>query len=99
MQQRLNTTDQSAVAGENQLDVSIEDFINQRLTEQCSYRFYFKDVTYHYGHGKLTLRGRLPSFYLEQVLQTLLRDIEGVDLIDNQVDVISSTGLSSTGGK
>ena len=66
------------------------------MKEQCPYRFYFKDVTYYYNHGTLTLKGQLPSFYLKQVLQTLLRDVQGVKLIDNQVDVISSTGLSSS---
>ena len=35
----------------------------------------------------LVLRGRVPSFYLKQVLQTLLRDVEGVRHIDNQVSV------------
>lgn len=35
----------------------------------------------------LILRGTLPSYYLKQVLQTILRDIEGITFIDNQVDV------------
>jgi hypothetical protein len=37
----------------------------------------------------------LPSFYLKQVLQTLLRDLDGVTRIANRVDVVSPTGLSS----
>lgn len=97
MQQRPNNTDQLAVAGDNELIGSIEDLVNQRLGKQCPHRFNFKDVTYHYSRGTLTLRGRLPSFYLKQVLQTLLCDIEGVELIDNQVDVDSSTGLGNSG--
>lgn len=37
--------------------------------------------------GVLCLRGRLPTFYLKQVLQTVLRNVEGVEQIDNRVDV------------
>ena len=37
--------------------------------------------------GELTLRGRLPSYYLKSVLQTKLRDIAGINKIDNQVQV------------
>jgi hypothetical protein len=36
----------------------------------------------------------VPTFYLKQVLQCVLRDVEGVRGIDNQVVVISSQGLS-----
>ena len=43
----------------------------------------------------LTIRGCVPSFYLKQVLQSLLKDLAGVRWIDNQVDVVSSNGLSS----
>ena len=39
-------------------------------------------------NGRLVITGKLPSFYLKQVLQTALRDIDGVQDIDNQVDVI-----------
>jgi hypothetical protein len=35
----------------------------------------------------LTLCGCLPSFYLKQILQTLLRDLEGVERIENLVHV------------
>ena len=46
--------------------------------------------------AKLVINGKLPSFYLKQVLQTILRDVSGVRRIDNRVNVISSSGLSST---
>jgi hypothetical protein len=41
------------------------------------------------------VRGRVPSFYLKQVLQTILMRVEGVGVVDNQVDVVSCDGLSS----
>jgi hypothetical protein len=42
----------------------------------------------------LVVRGSVPTFYLKQVLQCALRDLEGVRGIDNQVTVVSSHGLS-----
>ena len=73
----------------------MEDLARRRLAEDCSYAFCFNQVTFRYVQGVLILQGRLPSFYLKQVLQTLLRELEGVERIDNQVEVVSATGLSS----
>jgi hypothetical protein len=42
----------------------------------------------------LVVRGLVPTFYLKQVLQTLLKNLEGVRLVDNQVTVVSPNGLS-----
>jgi hypothetical protein len=43
----------------------------------------------------LIIRGNVPSFYLKQVLQTALLELNGICRIDNQVSVVSSFGLSS----
>ena len=43
----------------------------------------------------LTVRGCVPTFYLKQVLQTMLKELNGVGRVDNQVDVVCSSGLSS----
>ena len=74
---------------------SVELLARRWLAEKCPYAFCFNQVTFSYSHGVLTLEGRLPSFYLKQVLQTLLRDLDGVTRIVNRVDVVSATGLSS----
>ena len=42
----------------------------------------------------LVVRGLVPTFYLKQVLQTVLKDLDGVRLVDNQVTVDSSGGFS-----
>ena len=47
-------------------------------------------------HDTLILTGRLPSFYLKQLLQEALRQVDGVGTIDNRVDVICCGGMSST---
>jgi hypothetical protein len=41
----------------------------------------------------LTLRGRLPTFYLKQVLQTTLRNLPGVSTVENRVEVVAPRGL------
>jgi hypothetical protein len=42
----------------------------------------------------LFVRGAVPTFYLKQVLQSVLKDVEGVRKIENDVQVVSATGLS-----
>ena len=61
-----------------------------------SYHF-LRFVDCCYQNGVLTLRGRVPTFYLKQMAQSVLSGIEGVDRIDNRVDVVSPRGLSSVG--
>lgn len=72
----------------------VEWSVQQRLRE-CPYPFAFRKVTSHFDNGLLTLRGKVPTFYLKQVLQERLRGIDHVKKIENEVDVVSSTGLSS----
>jgi len=74
---------------------SVELLARRWLAEKCTYAFCFNQVTFSYAQGVLTLEGRLKSFYLKQMLQTLLRDLDGVTRIVNRVDVVSATGLSS----
>jgi hypothetical protein len=73
----------------------VEARARQRLEQNCPYAFYFKRLTFHFEDGVLTVRGCVPTFYLKQVLQTWLRDLDNVRQLDNQVDVVSATGLSS----
>lgn len=73
----------------------VEELAEQRLSEDRLYNFYFREITCNYEDGVLTLEGRVPTFRLKHVLQTMLFDVDGVDRIDNRVDVVNSTGLSS----
>lgn len=45
--------------------------------------------------GDLTVDGVLPSFYLKQLVQRVLRDVPGVVRINNRVLVANVQGLSS----
>ena len=73
---------------------TLDEIIRKRLAA-CPYVYYFNKVTWCFDRGLLTLDGSVPTFYLKQMLQTILRDVEHVDHIRNNVDVVSSTGLSS----
>ena len=42
--------------------------------------------------GVLHLRGSLSSYYLKQVAQELVCDVEGVVLVDNQISVKRTAG-------
>ncbi len=67
----------------------------QRRVDKCPYKFIYCNVVAEFEDGLLTLRGKVPSFYLKQMLQEFVRGIEHVVKIDNQVDVVCSNGLSS----
>jgi hypothetical protein len=43
----------------------------------------------------LVIRGCVPTFYLKQLLQEALKQLDGVHRIDNRVDVFASDVLSS----
>jgi hypothetical protein len=44
--------------------------------------------------GVVVIKGAVPSFYLKQLLQSLIRDVEGVRRVINRVEVICGHGLS-----
>ena len=67
----------------------------RRLTEGCPYGFYFRDITCHYERGTLTVRGRVPTFYLKQIITSRLQDLAGASRLRNEVDVVNVAGLSS----
>jgi hypothetical protein len=69
---------------------SVEELARRHLLEKCAYASCFAQVTFSFSQGTLTLCGRLPSFYLKQMLQTYLRDLYGVTQIENHVEVVRS---------
>jgi len=45
-------------------------------------------VLCEFHEGVLTLRGRVPSYYLKQIAQTLVLKIDGVDEVNNRLEVV-----------
>jgi hypothetical protein len=52
---------------------------------------------FQYCEEVLTIRGSVPSYYLKQVLQSALINLEGVRFIENQVNVLSAEIRSDSG--
>src|SRR5687767_10328168 len=46
-----------------------------------------RGITCEYHDGVLVLRGRVPSYYLKQIAQSLAARADGVERIDNQIEV------------
>jgi hypothetical protein len=86
---------------ENSTSGSIADIriVERRAHELLSRHHHFRgragSFEYEFCEDVLIVRGRVPTFYLKQLLQTVLKDVDGVSLVDNQVDVVSSHGMSS----
>src|SRR5689334_3622600 len=74
----------------------IEQVVRQELGRHCHFRSRVDGFQFEHHEGVLTVRGRVPTFYLKQLLQTVLKRVDGVERINNQVYVVSSDGLSST---
>jgi hypothetical protein len=74
----------------------IEELARQRLESDYPQAFYFREVSFRYAEGTLTLLGRVPTSRMREMLWTLLDDLKGVERIDNQVYVLNATGLSDT---
>ena len=53
-------------------------------------RFVWEEV-----EGVVAIQGAVPSFYLKHLLQSLVREIEGVRRVINRVEVVCGHGLSS----
>jgi osmotically-inducible protein OsmY len=73
--------------GQTLVDANIEHDARERLLAARAYAFCFERIVIHYADGILTLRGQLPSYYLKQVLQTVLAGMQGVAQIHNRVEV------------
>lgn len=65
----------------------------KELAEQClrhnSY-LALKNLSCDDHDGVVVLRGCLPSYYLKQVAQEVVAHLEGVERIDNQIEVVTS---------
>jgi len=77
----------------------IEQLAGRRVATFRSYAHCFRDVSIRFQDGVLTLAGCVPTFYLKQILQTLLKNIDGVSRIDNQVEVVDIRSVSSVYAK
>ncbi len=45
-------------------------------------------LAYTWCDGVLTLRGRVPSYFLKQIAQAIAASVAGVAAVDNQLEVV-----------
>jgi hypothetical protein len=67
----------------------------QHLERHPHFRGRVRGVNIKQEGRNLYLSGRLPTFYLKQLVQEAVRHLPGVDFVYNEIDVISSDGISS----
>jgi len=48
-----------------------------------------KNITCDLFDGVLVLRGCLPTYYLKQIAQEVVADLEGVESVDNQIQIMT----------
>lgn len=70
---------------------------SQRIVEgaerclRCNSYLALKNVSCEYREGVLTLRGCLPTYYLKQLAQTAVARLDGVERINNEIEVIAAS--------
>jgi hypothetical protein len=52
--------------------------------------FELRNVSCDFHEGVLTLRGRVPSYHLKQLAQSLLCEVAGILKLNNQLEVVPS---------
>jgi hypothetical protein len=67
----------------------------QHLEHHPHFRGRVSDVFIEHRGRTLFLTGRLPTFYLKQLVQEAVRHVPGVQHVRNLIDVVSADGVSS----
>jgi hypothetical protein len=84
--QRTNTT---------QTRTDLSTIARQYLESHPHFRGRAMGVRIAHEGSNLFVTGRLPTFYLKQLVQEALRHVPGVQKVYNQIDVVSAEGISS----
>jgi osmotically-inducible protein OsmY len=73
------------------ITLSVTPFATTEMAERALHSKPYqalKNVSCDWRDGVLVLRGRLPSYYLKQVAQEVVARLEGVEGMDNQIQVV-----------
>jgi hypothetical protein len=65
------------------------------LESHPHFRGRMNDVAIAQDGRTLLLTGRMPTFYLKQLVQEAVRRVPGVHSVRNMIDVVSADGVSS----
>jgi hypothetical protein len=79
-----------------QLATTETQTVAQRARDLVAFHSHFygraDNFEFEYEGNVLVVRGRVPTYYLKQLLQDALKKLEGVRRVDNRVDVIFHNG-------
>jgi BON domain len=73
----------------------LSSLARQHLEHHPQFRGRINDVFIEHRGRTLYLTGRVPTFYLKQLVQEAVRHVPGVQNVRNMIDVISADGISS----
>jgi hypothetical protein len=73
----------------------LSSLARQRLEHHPHFRGRTSGLSIEQRGKTLCLSGRLPTFYLKQLVQETIRHIPGVQRIHNEISVVSAAGMSS----
>ncbi len=73
----------------------LSSLARQQLEHHPHFRGRVSDVFIEQRGRTLMLTGRLPTFYLKQLVQEAVRHVPGVKHVRNLIDVVSVAGVSS----
>jgi len=65
------------------------------LENHPHFRGRVNEVAIEHDGRTLVLSGRLPTFYLKQLVQEAVRHVPGVQRVRNSIDVVNAEGISS----
>ena len=94
----------AAVAPQSSLNLpSVVDSMDTRSVEQQAEQLLHRHphfhgrtrwvkVFYDAAQRSVRLEGCLPSFYLKQLAQEALRELDGIDRIDNRISILGRAG-------
>ena len=80
--------------------LTVLEAAQRHLDEDCHFRCRAHLFEFSYVQGTLIVRGKVPSFYLKQLLQTTLRDVVGVKRApksETRIGKKEHRGLGGTG--
>lgn len=67
----------------------------RHLEHHPHFRGRIADVVIEHRDRTVFLSGKLPTFYLKQLVQEVVRRVPGVQHVRNFIDVVSADGISS----
>jgi osmotically-inducible protein OsmY len=74
---------------------NLSEIAKNYLETHPHFRGRVNEVAIQHKDKTLYLSGRLPTFYLKQLVQEAVRHVPGVQYVRNMIDVVNVEGVSS----